>query len=41
MTLKSMAKTQPFFDGDMEARSLSSIRDALEVLEDQLDCFQV
>nr|ABK22404.1 unknown [Picea sitchensis] len=28
-------------DGAMEARSLSSIRDALEVLEDQLDCFQI
>ena len=28
-------------DGAMEARSLSSIRDALEVLEDQLDCLQV
>lgn len=28
-------------DGAMEARSLSSIRDALEVLEDQLDCLQI
>jgi hypothetical protein len=28
-------------DGAMEARSLSSIRDALEILEDQLDCLQV
>lgn len=33
--------TQMGVDGVREARSLSSIRDALEILEDQLDCLQV
>lgn len=33
--------TQMGVDGVKEARSLSSIRDALEILEDQLDCLQV
>ena len=36
-----LSESEVGVDGAMEARSLSSIRDALEVLKDQLDCLQV